>query len=106
MTIIDDLEAVVEKQERLLRIAELRVDEVLHELGVPTDDYPAPVANAVDNLSRLKVLLTGRSTQARQAPLLLDVVRDAEAHLGWCSDAWMERNLRNSLQRLRERERA
>jgi hypothetical protein len=45
------------EMDRLLRIAWLRVDESLHELGVPNEDYPAPVANAVDNLGRLRVLL-------------------------------------------------
>jgi hypothetical protein len=51
------------EMDHVLRVAWIRVNESLSELGVPNDDYPAPVSNAVDNLGRLRILLTPWGSQ-------------------------------------------
>ncbi len=42
-----------------LNVCAIRIDESLHELGVPQPGYPAPVANAVENLTRALVVARG-----------------------------------------------
>ena len=45
---IDRLRARIAELERVLVHSGLAFDEILHELGIPGEDYPAPVSNAVD----------------------------------------------------------